>query len=292
MLIAPMTEVGTLGTVVMIEMREAINLPHQTLLDKWIDLGLDPRHCPKPRNRRDAFRLATPRGKWKDGLALIEYKGPAKAAKDNQMSCVLTRSTDAKSRIALTHKNRATVALSKDDQIVVERPGGLTKNEEAYLDEVVTNFIRYQTVIDGSLVRGGINRVLREINAVWFRDGVNMIPRTHEETARALAELVRWLDGYSPTPNTIFTFGYGDTPEQREQLRETIQAHVTRDLRQKLAEIDAKDKIGNRYRNGVTGDLLQLAAMIAEFEEVLGEGLRDVRSAYDMYETLIQRQLA
>lgn len=130
---------------------------------------------------------------------------------------------------------------------------------------------------------------------MWFRDGVNMVPRTNEDTARAIHDLVKWLDHHSPTPNTVFTFGYGDTPEQRQQLRETIQAHVTRDLRQKLAEIDGKQrargKTGERYRESTMGDLLQLGAMISEFEDVLGESLRDVRATFDMYETLIQRQL-
>lgn len=292
MLMDPATETGTLGAMLMLEVREAISLPHATLQAKWEDLGLDPRLCPKPRGARDAFRLATPRGKWKNGLALIEYRGPARAAKDNQMTCVLTRSSDVKNRIALIHKNRATIALEKTDRIVIDRPDGLTDAELAYLDQVERSFARYQRVIDGTLIRGAVNRVLRESNAVWFCNGVNMVPCTHESTARALRDLVKWLDGFTPVPSVVHVIGYGDTPEQRDQLRDTIQAHVTRDLRQKLSEIDSKTKMGRRYREGVMGELLSLTVLIAEYEAILGESLRDVRAAYDMHETLIQQALS
>lgn len=290
------TTTTQLGTIVMIELRDGIAVPIDKLRTAWTRLGLPPGYCPRQRNDRDAFRKATPRKQWQEGLALIEYKGKAKP-RDLDLACILTRSTDSKTKMTITHRNRAVIALDTQGQLVTQIPEGSPPKELAYIHRVEQQYHQARTTIDGSLLRGAIARVLRDANAVWLRDGVHLVTHRQYPTVEALQQLITFLNDYSDAPSRMLTVVYGDLPEQRTQLRYALRDHVEREIRNKLVEItgylDARgDKgIGTRKSATVMGDLLQLGVLIDEIEHALHETQHDIRAYLLMQQELVRQQL-
>lgn len=297
-------DVPNLGTIMMMEIRQSIAISPDDLIALWQLHNLPQVYLPRPRTARDAFRKAAPRNRPQDGLTLIEYRGAAKQSDGLDLACVLTRSTDARSKIALVHRNRAVIGLDEQGALVIVEPStGLTDQETRYCETIRQQFRHIQQHIDGDQIRGALGRVMRDAQAVWIHDGTWVIPQTREATAVSVAAVIRDLNGYLPcgvSPNRLVTIQYTDTPEQRQQLREQIQEHVRREIEAKLVEIVGYQKnraaggkpIGERKQESALAEIARLGELIVEYETVLRESLAPVHHFLQMQQTLLERELA
>lgn len=292
-----------LGTILMTEVRMNIQVQPDELASLWTTYDLPTQHLPKLRHPVDAFRRAAPRNRTSakhKGLMLVEYKGPAKEQYDLQMACVLTRSTDRSDRIEVHHQNRTVLGIDKDGNVKRIDPIGHapTVDEDAYLDAVIAQYEQLRKHIDGDQIRGAITKVLNDASAIWVHTTTYVVPQTQVQTARNLTGLLRALDRFVPRDhagNRVVVIQYQDTPEQRSQLRDQIQAHVRREIEGKFVEIASaqktRGKIGERAKDTMMADIGQLGILIAEYEQVLKESLMPVRNYLAMQQALLTQEL-
>lgn len=303
----PMITGEVLGSIHMIELRDSFTIAHDTFNAMWSSLGLNMAHAPKPRSGRDAFRKATPRKKLQGNLLLNEYKLRANLPDDAVMACVLVRATPTKRKARFTHANLAVIYLRESvgpdgsvrDWVDFTAYGTLSKDELAYITQVMDQFTVMLHQIDGTLIREAISRVLKDAKAVTFRAGAYMVPATEQHISAALETLIPWLNNFSKEPNLITSIAYVSTPDQDLQLETVLQRFIETQIESKILEADnyadrrkedAKT-VGDRKKVSMLGEMMSLQELISEYEQVMKRSLVHLRQDAIMAQTQIENIL-
>jgi hypothetical protein len=210
---------------------------------------------------------------------------------------VMTRVSDAKTRVSKLHRNKLVVALDKSGEFVpIGEPK--TREEAEYLSQIETAFREYtdEQVIDGTMIRRAVRDVAVRAKAFTIKGGVFMFPEVGVSTAQGLVALSERLDAHlseSTRPNETMIIDYLDTPLQREQLKAKLDLYVRDTVEQQLAEIQKRTKApSTRGRNGIFTELAELGVLIDTYERVLQEELVDLRAYQRLQQVAIETELA
>jgi hypothetical protein len=142
-----------LGTLLVLEVREALSVPAPALKDAWARGGLPEALCPRGRHPRDAFRAATPRRLVAAGLSLYPYtSAPALKKAGLEMAVVVTRTGDAKTAVSKLHRNRAMVGLTAAGELEVRyRPTARRRpTRRPCWARIAADFARHKEQVDGA----------------------------------------------------------------------------------------------------------------------------------------------
>lgn len=274
-----------LGRMLLMTIREEISVPFETFATVWREQGLDPKLLPLPRTAPDAFRRATPRRKWQNGYAMLDYKG-GQHLPDSELEVVLVLSRDSKRRVDIHHGNRAILYLTHEGDMQVEPITPLIPQEEAYVAQVLTQFAKARTHIDGSQCRGVIQKLLTQADALTYRDGSYLVPRAHFPIADAIVNLVDFVQEYTPGPRNIcWDLPYIDTEDTRIQISKALMDHLARvcnsvhsEARKLKPEHLHKKNVGRSRRGSLRTILESLSPTIDAYVMLLGHELPTHRS--------------
>lgn len=284
-----------LGSIVMIELRNAISIPHGELKQLW--QGLSEAHLPRARHPKDAFRKATPRNKRANGLQLEPYLDQRFLNRANlDLAVVMTRVSDAKTRVSKLHRNKLVIALDKSGAFI---PIGdpQTKEEAEYLQQIQDLFYQYtdEQAIDGTMIRRAVKDAALGAHAFDIKGGVFMFPEQSVPTAEALIALSQRLNDYLPEgtrPNETMIVDYLDTPLQRDQLKTKLDIYIRDTIEQQFAEVQKRTKAPTaRGKAGIFGELAELGVLIDTYEGILKEKLIDLRAYQQLQQAAIEAEL-
>jgi len=271
-----------IGRMFLLTIRANIAVPHEDFKEAWLLNGLNARHVPKPRSVEDAFRRATPKKQWKNGLALLDYKGGRHVNDKSSNEVVMIYSKDSKSKVDIHHLNRCVIYLS-GDQIEVEPFTPLTDEEFNYIEKIKKDFVLAKDYYDGSHARGAIQKVLDECSSLTYRDGNYLVPRTHFAQADGIVGMIHFLNQYTEGPkNILWDIPYIDTENTRGQVLESVVQHIESTVEMVLKEAanlkPSEYNIVKSRRSTLLTTLENTQLTIATYEKIMGYPLPDARA--------------
>ncbi len=268
------------GHLVICSLREKIAIPHDELTRAWGHFGLPGLNLPKRRAPVDAFRKATPK-QAKDRFSFMPYKGAAKESGDMLAAVVVVASDDEIGRVDKRHRTLGILGLYDDGssgEIRYDSDYVIDPAVRAFTRQIEVDYDRYLNHVDGSQVRHLIHRTLREVSALTYHNGVSLIPRVHGDVADRLAEFIRFLSSYAPTPNDVYVIPYLETETTRQDAKQILRSHIETEAGRILQA--AQDFIsggGDPRKRGpntsqtLLTDLASLDVLLRDYEQTLAE---------------------
>lgn len=265
-----------LGRMLLMTIREDVHCPWREFDKAWEAQRLPIDHKPRQRTPEDAFRRATPRKQWREGMALLDYKGQQQCEDGAALQAVLVHSRDSRQKVDIHHANRAVVYLM-EDAIKTLPLTPLLPKEQSFVDEVSRNYELRLNHVDGSQLRSAIMRVLNDVSAIAYRDGSYLVPAKHFETVDAVIGLVAAMQEHSDHQHVVWDIPYVNTDLTRSQLRTALGEHIERVAKSVMHELGTlKQPTRNRKvtrRDSLMAQLGNLQRVIDTYAETLGESL-------------------
>lgn len=265
-----------LGRMLLLLIRESVSVPCEEFSTEWIQHGLNKAYLPSHRTPQDAFRRATPKKQWKNGTALLDYKGGQHVQEGSSNEVMMVYSKDSTSKVDINHINRAILFL-KESKIEVEPFGPLFESEIDFIRTIQKDYETSLSHFDGTQCRNAIQKVLETSSALNYRDGAYLIPREYFHIADALTGIIHFMNDYTMRQNVLWDIPYIDTKDTRQQIRLSLGAYIESTMKACLEEaINLKPTTRNVTKSRKSTLITKLAdvgLVIRTYEKTLGENL-------------------
>lgn len=270
-----------IGRMFLMSITQNISIPRAVFEEEWLLHGLNKRFIPKQRVPSEAFRRATPKRQWKNGLMLIEYKGGKHLEEGATNEVVMVYSHDSTAKVNIHHVNRAILYL-KDGEVRAEILDILTDEEIAFIETIKQDYEKALHNIDGSQCRNAIQKVMEQCATLTYRDGSYLIPRQHFDSADAIVGMIHFMNRYSEKRNILWDIPYIDTPETREQTRQALVEHIERTAEMLIAEArewkPSPRNIVKTRKSTLRARLSDVSMVISAYERVLDMAMPEERA--------------
>lgn len=284
-----------LGRMLLITIREDVSIEVNQFTKKWKSCNLPDEFLPKARSVEDAFRVATPRKKWKNGLALLDYNGGQHMDK-GRLETILVYSEDSTKKVDINHVNRAVLYLNGND-INMEPYTPLLVSEVQYIEEIKDAFHYARVHIDGTQFRNAIMKCLQSIYVIPYKDGSYLVSSTYFNMADNISKMIQ-LVNLEGSSNVLWDIPYVDNISTRDQLKDALNKHIVKVGDTTLFEsMVSKSKINTQKirKKSRARTLLQtiedLNKYVILYESLLKEDLGYLKETIRSYYAMIQSNL-
>ncbi len=255
--------------------------PRGALRDRLLWLGLE-EMMPAERTDASALKAAlasvckSEKGEDKDDDCLIDY-------------AVQPHKNQGKDGYDVASVRRYVDRNSTSQEFGAKVVGGRVQITHGFctsLYDLQRSFEHFKTELSGSAVSAFLVKMVLKLGGVTLREkgGVYYVPSRAIEGWTQIADAVEEAGGFDKENNRVnqcYLLLTPMTAQTFRAVRDAITAEVTAESEAIAAEI-AKGEIGQEALENRRDKLAGLVGRVAEYEEILGEGLPKVRSVLDI----------
>lgn len=261
----------------------------ETLTELFTGIGLDSTYLPNDINPRDAFRRASKkmeslrRMDLGHGQYLNILVREVKMTRTKLTRQMVREIVDSKNKrleytpvAELVHHYNRTAGT---DRLDINELEPLLEQEGQAISLLPYEYEANKLNYNGNNIREVVARILADCDPVSVRPsgGVYFVPQEHEATIQRLQQFVKELAPFAVngTRSSMHTVPVVDAEEQREMVRESLEAQVEKEAEALIKEMtevirDGR-KVSTRLAAGFADRARKLSATIKQYETTLEE---------------------